>query len=68
LRLAVDQGDLAADCDVECLADLALAPLFFRLLVGHAPVTPSFAQSCVRHLVCENAPQLRQPRQPEVAE
>lgn len=65
LQLAVDQAELSGDCDVDCLADLVLAPMFFRLLVGHAPVSPAFARTCVRHLIRENAmpaPRARRPR------
>lgn len=55
LQLAMDQGELSDDCDIDCLADLTLAPLFFRLLVGHAPVTSSFARTCIRHLLRKNS-------------
>lgn len=57
LHLAMDQSELSDDCDIECLADLTLAPLFFRLLVGHAAVTPSFVRACIRHLLRENSVQ-----------
>lgn len=64
LQLAAEQGRLAKGCDIESLADIALAPLFFRLLLGHAPISPAFARDCVKHLIagCTAQPKRSGPR------
>jgi AcrR family transcriptional regulator len=38
-------GALPADTDLEVVMDLIYGPIYFRLLAGHAPLTPEFADS-----------------------
>ena len=39
---AMASGELRKDLDVEVALDLIYAPVFYRLLLGHAPLTASF--------------------------
>lgn len=48
LRKAIEDGELRADLDVEIASDILLAPVFFRLLVGHKPMQEEFAAVVVR--------------------
>ncbi len=42
LTSAIAKGELRNDLDVEVALDLIYAPVFYRLLLGHAPLTPRF--------------------------
>jgi len=44
----IDEGVLRRDADIETALDLLLGPVFFRLLVGHAPLDERFATSVIR--------------------
>lgn len=44
LARAVADGELRADLDLEAALDLLYGPLFFRLLMGHAPLDESFVE------------------------
>jgi len=43
IRAAQDRGELRADIDVDLMADAVFAPLWFRLLVTKAELSPKFA-------------------------
>jgi AcrR family transcriptional regulator len=43
-------GDLAADADLDMLVDMAYGVLYYRLLVGHAPLDEKAAQSLAAEL------------------
>ncbi len=47
LERARAAGRISADTDVETAADTLVAPLFYRLLTGHAPPDAAFADSLV---------------------
>jgi AcrR family transcriptional regulator len=47
LRTGVERGELRPRLDLEMAADLVMAPVFFRLLVGHQPLTAADAASIV---------------------
>jgi AcrR family transcriptional regulator len=40
-------GEIRANIDPEVLLDALYGPLYFRLLIGHAPLTPSYADKLV---------------------
>lgn len=44
----IDEGVLRRDADIETALDLLLGPVFFRLLVGHAPLDEGFAASVTK--------------------
>lgn len=44
---AIGDGSVRADADVEAALDLLVGPVFFRLLVGHAPLDDAFADATV---------------------
>jgi AcrR family transcriptional regulator len=54
LQAAVEQGELRDDIDLDVTLDLLFGPLFFRLLLGHAPLDEGFVQrlfkDCLRGL------------------
>ena len=41
---AVERGDISPPENVEVILDMIYAPLFYRLLVGHLPLSPEFAE------------------------
>jgi AcrR family transcriptional regulator len=45
-----DSGDLAADADLDMLTDMAYGVLYYRLLVGHAPLDEQAARSLATEL------------------
>ena len=47
LLAAQQAGEVRRPDDIEALLDLLYAPVFYRLLVGHAPLTPALARSVV---------------------
>jgi hypothetical protein len=47
LNRAIARGELTPEVDQELLLDLLLGPLWFRLLVSGAPITPEEARSVV---------------------
>jgi len=50
LETAAANGALRSGVDLDVAADLVMAPVFFRLLLGHAPLSPAFAKSVVKQL------------------
>jgi len=51
LRRGVAEGEFREDIDVEITLDLLFAPVYYRLLLGHEPMTESFATASVKHLL-----------------
>ncbi|BAU87292.1 tetR family transcriptional regulator [Streptomyces laurentii] len=47
LRAAVERGEIQADFDLEFILDALAAPLYYRALFGHGPVTPAVAEQSV---------------------
>ena len=48
IQEAIDAGELAKDTDPEIVIDSLYGPQFFRLIIGHAPLTKEFADA-----ICE---------------
>jgi AcrR family transcriptional regulator len=48
IRKAIERGELPRDADIETIIDLTGGPLWYRLLLGHLPLTDAFAQQCAR--------------------
>lgn len=44
---ALARGEIAPPPDFEALLDMIYGPVFFRLLVGHRPITPEFGDAIV---------------------
>lgn len=44
IQQGIDSGEFAADLDPELAIDLLYGPIYSRLLVGHLPLNPSFAE------------------------
>ena len=42
-----ERNEIRADIDPEVLLDALYGPLYFRLLIGHAPLTPGYADKLV---------------------
>jgi AcrR family transcriptional regulator len=51
LERGVTSGDIAPEADLGMLVDLAYGVLWYRLLVGHAPLDAGAADSLATHLV-----------------
>ncbi|QNP68670.1 TetR/AcrR family transcriptional regulator [Streptomyces roseirectus] len=47
LRTAVERGDIRPDFDMEFVLDALAAPLYYRALFGHGPVTPELTGQSV---------------------
>lgn len=53
-----DRGDLPIDADLELMVDQAYGVLWYRLMVGHAPLTADLATRLARSL-CARCPSVR---------
>ena len=51
LERGAASGDIAAGADLDMLADLAYGVLWYRLLVGHAPLDAGAARDLAAHLI-----------------
>ena len=51
LRHAIDRGQIRPDVDVPTLMDQLYAPLYWRLMMRHAPLTDDFAEMIVRNIL-----------------
>lgn len=51
LERAIKRGELLALPDVEVVIDSVYGPIFYRLLVGHAPLDNQFAEALVNQLL-----------------
>ncbi|MFF3572402.1 TetR/AcrR family transcriptional regulator [Nocardia jiangxiensis] len=47
LRSAIERGEIRADFDMDFVLDLLAAPLYYRVLFGHQPLTPRLAEQTV---------------------
>ncbi|WP_158964983.1 TetR/AcrR family transcriptional regulator [Chachezhania sediminis] len=47
IEAAVARGEIRAPADPDTLLDMLYAPVFYRLLVGHRPLGPDFAEALV---------------------
>ncbi|MGI0525586.1 TetR/AcrR family transcriptional regulator [Rhizobium giardinii] len=48
LEQALARGEIIPPVDLEVLLDMIYGPVFFRLLVGHRPVSPEFGDAVVK--------------------
>ncbi len=48
IKRGKSRGEIRAAIDAEVLLDALYGPLYFRLLIGHAPLTPSYVDKLVR--------------------
>ncbi|MBL8197113.1 MAG: TetR/AcrR family transcriptional regulator [Blastocatellia bacterium] len=57
LKKAMEQGKISSNIDVDLLLDVLYAPLYFRLLIGHAPLTDNMVDDLINlvmaHLITE---------------
>jgi len=51
LRAAIARGELRADTDIETAGDQLFAPVYYRLLFGHAPLDDALAGQLVDQLL-----------------
>ncbi len=51
LRQGIARGELRDDLDIELTTDLIYGPVWYRLLLGHAPLDEAFACSLVDELL-----------------
>src|SRR5262245_15371379 len=49
LEQAIRRKELRRDLDLEVVLDLIYAPIFYRLLVGHAPLDARFTDAVLNH-------------------
>ena len=46
-KRGIERGELRADVDLDVMIDALYSPLFYRLLLKHAPLTEAFVDSLV---------------------
>jgi len=51
VKAAIDAGELRKDTDPEVLIDALQGPLYFRFLIGHAPLDKRFATDLVEQVL-----------------
>ncbi|RQO59230.1 TetR family transcriptional regulator [Variovorax sp. KBW07] len=51
LQQAAEAGEIRADADLEIVLDQIYGPLFFRLLMGHAPLDEGFVEGLIGSLL-----------------
>ena len=51
LERAIKRGELLAPPNMEVVIDSVYGPIFYRLLVGHAPLDNQFAEALVNQLL-----------------
>jgi AcrR family transcriptional regulator len=47
----MDEGVISRKVDIEVVLDLMVAPVFFRLLLGHGPLDEAFADAVIDHVL-----------------
>ena len=50
LELGVERGELREDLDPEVTVDVLYGPIYYRMLVGHAPLDDDFADAPADHI------------------
>jgi AcrR family transcriptional regulator len=56
LEQAMSRGELRRDLDVDVALDLIYSPIFYRLLMGHAPLNEAFTDAVIAHVLEGLAP------------
>ena len=50
LELGIERGELREDLDLEVAVDVLYGPIYYRMLVGHAPLDDDFADALADHI------------------
>ena len=50
LELGIECGELREDLDLEVAVDVLYGPIYYRMLVGHAPLESDFADALADHI------------------
>jgi AcrR family transcriptional regulator len=50
LELGIERGELREDLDLEVAVDVLYGPIYYRMLVGHAPLDDDFADALANHV------------------
>jgi AcrR family transcriptional regulator len=50
LELGIERGELREDIDLEVAVDVLYGPIYYRMLVGHAPLEGDFANALADHI------------------
>jgi AcrR family transcriptional regulator len=50
LELGIERGELRVDLDPEVAVDVLYGPIYYRMLVGHAPLDDDFADALADHV------------------
>ena len=50
LELGIERGELREDLDLEVAVDVLYGPIYYRMLVGHAPLEGDFAKALADHI------------------
>lgn len=55
LQMAIDQGELRSDVDLELTTDLLYGPIYYRLLIGTGALTTAFADALYEQFMAGHA-------------
>jgi AcrR family transcriptional regulator len=50
LELGIERGELREDIDLEVAVDILYGPIYYRMLVGHAPLDNGFTDALADHI------------------
>jgi AcrR family transcriptional regulator len=50
LELGIERGELREDIDLEVAVDVLYGPIYYRMLVGHAPLDNGFTDALADHI------------------
>jgi AcrR family transcriptional regulator len=50
LELGIERGELREDLDLEVAVDVLYGPIYYRMLVGHAPLEDDFSDTLADHI------------------
>jgi AcrR family transcriptional regulator len=50
LELGIERGELREDLDLEVAVDVLYGPIYYRMLVGHAPLEDDFGDTLADHI------------------
>ncbi len=62
LQRAEARGEVQGGLDVELVLDMLTGPFYYRVLFGHAPITPQMTRQVVNYILRVVQPENRRPR------
>jgi len=51
LQSSIERGEIKADADIAVVEDMVFGPMWYRLLIGHAPLNEEFAREIIKNIL-----------------